>query len=244
MAGMSFSSMRWGKPPLVGWFGKLPVLGDFAGRGLPLALREHVHAWCAGGMGRLTERHGEAWKAAYQLAPVWHFAMNAHIWDARPLVGCVAPSVDRIGRCSPVLALRSVDGARMTEHLPPRSRWLFEVEALLRQVIRGDLSVDAIQSGLEAALEADGTQRREGDSAGDILADLGIATGANPNWFSWPDLAERFTERKGRSFWWAEPSPRQPPRQIIHNGAPDEDLFELLMAGWAERPGQHRADWE
>lgn len=125
-----------------------------------------------------------------------------------------------------------------------RSRWLFEVEALLRQVIRGDLSVDAIQSGLEAALEADGTQRREGDSAGDILADLGIATGANPNWFSWPDLAERFTERKGRSFWWAEPSPRQPPRQIIHNGAPDEDLFELLMAGWAERPGQHRADWE
>lgn len=190
----------------------------------------------------MTERRGEAWKAAYQLAPVWHFAMNAHIWDARPLVGCVAPSMDRIGRCSPMLALRSVDGTRMKEHLPPQSRWLFEVETLLRQVIRGALSVDAIQPELEAALEADSMQRREGSSAGDILADLGIATDGNPNWFSWPDLTERFTERKGRSFWWAEPSPRQPPRQIIHNGAPDDDLFELLMAGWAERLGQDQAD--
>lgn len=236
--GLSFSLMRREPVPLVGWFGKLPVIGDFAGRGLPSALREQIHTWCADGLGRLTERHGETWKAAFQLAPVWHFAMNADIWEARPLAGCVAPSMDRIGRCSPVVALRSVDGARISEYLPPQSRWLFEVESLLRRLVQGALGVDAIQAELEAALEADNTQRREGDSTGDILTDLGIVPGQKPGWFSWPDLAERFGERKGRSFWWAEPSPQRPPRQIIHNGAPDDELFELLMAGWAIMPGR------
>jgi type VI secretion system protein ImpM len=242
MGGLSFSLMRRGQAPLVGWFGKLPAIGDFAGRGLPSALREQVHAWCAEGMGRLAEQHGQTWKAAYQLAPVWHFAMNANIWDARPLVGCVAPSMDCVGRCSPVVALRSVDAARMAECLPPQSRWLFDVEALLRRLVQGALGADAMQAELEAALEADSAKRQEGDSAGDILSDLGIATGQDPNWFSWPDLAERFCERKGRSFWWAEPSPRQPPRQVIHNGTPDDELFELLMAGWADMPKRGHMD--
>jgi len=234
MAGLSLSSIPRGQSALIGWFGKLPVLGDFAGRELPLALREQIHAWCANGMERLAQQHGQSWKAAYQLAPVWHFAMNANIWEARALVGCIAPSTDRIGRCSPVLALRSIDAANIKDSLPPQNRWLYEVEALLRQVIRGELDVETIQPQLEEALAADRTPAQVGDSAGDILADLGIVPGDKPAWFSWPDLAERFSERKGRSFWWAEPSPRQPPRQIIHNGAPDDDLFELLMAGWAE----------
>ncbi len=239
--GLNFPLMRREQAPLVGWFGKLPVIGDFAGRGLPSALREQVHAWCAQGMGCLTDRHGETWKAAFQLAPVWHFAMNANIWDARPLTGCMAPSMDRIGRCSPVVALRSVGGARMAECLPPQSRWLFRVENLLRHLVQGALDADAIQAELEAALKADSRQKEEGDSAADILSDLGISTGQETDWFSWPDLAERFCERKGRSFWWAEPSPQQPPRQIIHNGAPDDDLFELLMTGWAVMPGREHA---
>jgi len=230
------TAMFKSKPLLVGWFGKLPGLGDFAGRELPLALREHIHGWCSGGMGRLMQQHGHAWKAAYQLAPVWHFAMNARIWNARPLVGCVAPSMDRIGRCSPVLALCAINAADIKDHLPPRNRWLYEVEALLRQAIGGQCEVDAIQPSLHKALLANRAQTYSGDSTGEILAEMGIASALNPDWFSWPDLAERFSERKGRSFWWAEPSPQQPPRQFIHNGPPDEDLFELLFTGWTEAP--------
>jgi len=229
------AGMFKGKPPLVGWFGKLPALGDFTGRELPLALREHIHAWCSDGMGHLTHIYGQTWKPAYQLAPVWHFAMNAHLWDARPLLGCVAPSMDSIGRCSPVLALCSIDAALLRDHLPPCNRWLYQVEALLRQAICGDVPVNAIQPELQTALAASRSFQPVGESASDILADLGItADAANPNWFSWPDLAERFNERKQRSFWWAEPSPRQPPRQFIHNGVPDSDLFALLFTGWAE----------
>jgi len=223
------------KPPLLGWFGKLPRLGDFAGKALPLALRNQIHSWCAQGMEGLTQSQGEAWKAAYQLAPVWHFAMNAHIWDSRPLIGCLAPSMDRIGRYSPLLVLRSIEAPLIKEYqyLLSCSYWLQRVENLLRQVIRGELGMEAIQNELEVALRAQNSGQRKSNSTGDILAELDIARETDTNRFSWPDLPERFKEGKKHSFWWTEPSPGRPPQQVIHHGAPDENLFALLMVGWA-----------
>ncbi len=229
-------------PPLLGWFGKLPAVGDYAGRGLPVALREAVYAWFADGMARLVERHGDQWQATYQLSPVWHFAMNPGVWDARALTGCVAPSIDRVGRCSPLAAMRSIEPELIAAHLPPLSDWSCKVEALLRRTIAEGMAVESVQVELDAALRAEGPLHasaghacNEPHSTGDILAELGIGDGGSPYWFSWPDLPDRFAERSGRSFWWAEPSPAQPPRQVIHNGAPDAELFELLTAGWVRR---------
>lgn len=223
-----------GRPrqPLVGWFGKLPAVGDFAGRGLPVNMREDVYGWFAAGMARLLEQYGEQWQEAFRLAPVWHFAMNAGVWDERALIGCVAPSVDRVGRCSPVSAMRSVESEAIACHLPPQSDWSCKAEALLRRVICESLGVESVQRELETLLAGDAMRSVSADSAGGILADLGIGDEGNPNWFSWPDLPERFVERSGRSFWWAEPSPSKPPRQVIHSRKPDAELFELLMVGW------------
>lgn len=223
-----------GRPrqPLVGWFGKLPAVGDFAGRGLPVGLREDVYGWFAAGMARLLEQYGEQWQEAFRLAPVWHFAMNAGVWDERALIGCVAPSVDRVGRCSPLIAMRSLESDGVDAHLPPQSDWSCKVESLLRRVISENLAVDSVQFELETSLALDKHLTSGVDSAAGILAELGIGDEGSPNWFSWPDLPERFGERPRRSFWWAEPSPNKPPRQFIHNGAPDAELFELLMVGW------------
>jgi len=215
------------KPPLLGWFGKLPALGDFAGKALPLSLRNQIHAWCAQGMDRLSQTQGETWKVAYQLAPVWHFVMNAHIWDSRPLMGCVAPSMDRVGRYSPVLVLRSMEAIPIKAHLSPYSHWLQRVEVLLRQAIGGELSMETIQTELEAALTVDSLQH-QANPTGDILQGLDIASATNTHRFFWPDLAERFSEGKKCSFWWTEACSHK----IVHNGAPDEHLFALLMAGW------------
>ena len=222
------------RTPLLGWYGKLPVAGDFVARGLPTGLTRQVGDWFAEGMDQLASAGGEGWRPAYRLSPIWHFVMNRALWDERPLMGCVAPSQDRVGRCSPVLALRSIEPDRIEAALPPVSAWLYEVDELLRQVIADAMPIDSVLQGLDNALRTEMAQAG-GDSAGQILTELGIAErSASPRqaWFSWPDLPELFLERQQRSFWWAEPSPKQPPRQIIHNGPPDAELFCLLMGGW------------
>ncbi|MFN3986963.1 MAG: type VI secretion system-associated protein TagF [Rhodocyclaceae bacterium] len=223
-----------GGPGYVGWFGKLPSVGDFASRGIPQALRETVHHWIASGMATLAEQQPEDWREAYLVSPVWHFVVNAGVWDSPALIGCIAPSIDKVGRCSPLLALRAFDGRRVREVLPPASEWLYRVDALLRRVIGERLAVDVVLGELERELLSETEQGAAQSTAGDILADLGIVGdgGRNKTWFSWPDLPELFDARNNRSFWWAEPSPRQPPRQIMHSGKPDDHLFGLLMGGW------------
>lgn len=235
---MRFPFSRREERPLLGWFGKLPAVGDFAGRGLPLALRESVDGWCEEGMKALVDGGSVDWREAYLVSPVWHFVMNAGVWHDNALTGCFAPSIDRIGRCSPLIVLRSFDAARISEVLPPTSDWLHEADRLIRRVVGDVLPVEAVLPRLEAASAAE-KQAREGrdEGAGGILADLGIGAESwpPPTWFSWPGLKTRFDERRMSSYWWAEPSPKKPPLQFIHGGKPDAALFALLMGGWVGR---------
>lgn len=228
---MELPFMRRKEEPLAGWFGKLPSVGDFVGRGLPAALCELIHGWIAEGVAELPRQVGEDWRDAYQLAPLWHFAMTPGIWEARALLGCVAPSVDRVGRCSPVIALRTVHAENLELYLPPRSQWLHEVDALLRRAIAGSSAPDAVQYALESASVREGAADADTESAGEILAELGISGSVKPGTcLSWPNLVQIFRERPRRSFWWCERSPREPPRQVTHSGDPDADLFVLLLS--------------
>ncbi|MDR1424973.1 MAG: type VI secretion system-associated protein TagF [Azoarcus sp.] len=216
----------------MGWFGKLPAVGDFAGRGIPGTARETVHEWIASGMADLVREDPEDWRAAYLVSPVWHFVVNAGIWDQYALAGCIAPSIDKVGRFSPLLALRAFEDD-IDDILPPRSRWLYQIDAGLRRIIGERIAVEDVPGvlGLTDAELEDGAAP---EAVGGILSELGIsdeAADTHREWFSWPDLSALFRERNNRSFWWAEPSPHLPPRQIIHRGPPDDVLFCLLMGG-------------
>lgn len=234
---MRFPFSRRDEEPVLGWFGKLPAVGDFAGRGLSVTLRESVGGWCEDGMKALVDRGGVDWREAYLVSPVWHFVMNAGIWHDGALTGCFAPSIDRIGRCSPLIVLRSFDPARIADVLPPASDWLYEVDRLIRRVVGDGLPVDAVLPALESATDADRQAGVGAEGTGGILADLGIEAAplSGAAWFSWPGLKTQFGERRLSSYWWAEPSPKKPPLQFIHGGMPDAALFALLMGGWVGR---------
>jgi type VI secretion system protein ImpM len=221
-------------PKYMGWFGKLPSTGDFAGRGLPRALQETTHDWISSGMAALACLQPEDWQDAYLVSPVWHFAVNSGVWDNPALVGCLAPSVDKIGRYSPLMVVRAFDKRDIGLVLPPRNRWLYQVDEILRRVISERIAVEDVYDLLAQKLEAETAVEQDENSAAGILGDLGIVDGtadATKAWFSWPNLPTLFSDRNDRSFWWAEPSPKSPPRQIIHSGKPDASLFCLLMDG-------------
>lgn len=218
----------------VGWLGKLPAVGDFVSRGLDQDLQNTLYQWISQGMRTLSSQAPEDWQQAYLVTPVWHFAINAGIWNIHAVQGCFAPSLDKIGRYSPLLIARSFDSNDLNEVLPPRDDWTYRVDEHLRRVVRERLPVEDVLSGINQPFSGEHS-REFAYSAAEILNDLGIGEGEDEKrkkrWFSWPGLAGLFTERNYRSFWWAEPSLKQPPRQIIHSGKPDEDLFVLLMGG-------------
>lgn len=215
------------RPGYMGWFGKIPSVGDFAGRGMPQSLQETVYEWISSGMAAFVESRPEDWKTAFQASPFWHFLVGAGVWDKSALVGCVAPSVDKVGRLSPLMVLRSFDKRQIAKVLPPDSRWLYRVDVALRNIIGERVALDDVHHLLAQLAEVE--ERR--DSTAGILSELGIgeSPGGRKETFAWPELSASFSERDKHCFWWTESSPQSPSRQIVHEGAPDRNLFCRLM---------------
>lgn len=135
---------------MVGFHGKLSGLGDFVQRRLPV---EFVEPWDRGFRTALegaAEHLGVDWRQRCLGAPVWRFALAAHVCGPRPWIGAVAPSSDRVGRVFPlVVAIAAEPAANGWPRLPGQA-WFDGVEAVLLDGLRnGSLTdFDRAVSGL------------------------------------------------------------------------------------------------
>ncbi len=85
-----------------GYFGKFPALGDFV-RGN--TSRRFVDTWdtfLQEGFITSREALGESWRAAYQTAPIWRFAIGEAVIQGGPYYGVMMPSQDAVGRLFPL----------------------------------------------------------------------------------------------------------------------------------------------
>ena len=86
----------------VGFYGKLPSHGDFLRRRVPDAFVERWDAWLQQSMSESRSALGERWLEVYLTSPVWRFVFAAGACGPAPVIGLMAPSVDRVGRHFPL----------------------------------------------------------------------------------------------------------------------------------------------
>lgn len=90
-------------PDRVGWFGKIPALGDFVGRGLPVSLVRVWDAWLSAELTEARALLADGWAAAYRQAPTLCFLLGADLLDEHSWRGILLPSLDRVGREYPLM---------------------------------------------------------------------------------------------------------------------------------------------
>lgn len=93
----------------IGWYGKLPAVGDFVCHALPDSFVGGWDAWLREGMALAAGTQGEDWQDNFLRFPVWRFLRRtpgnpasagsnpSHVWT-----GLLVPSVDRVGRLFPL----------------------------------------------------------------------------------------------------------------------------------------------
>jgi len=84
--------------PCVGWFGKIPSVGDFVTRRLPPGFVKPWDQWLQTGMSESRRRMGERWVDVYLTFPVWRFLLPVGVLGSTAWTGVLMPSVDRVGR--------------------------------------------------------------------------------------------------------------------------------------------------
>lgn len=235
-----------GRGNQVGWYGKVPSLGDFVRHGLPDPLVEHWDTWLQRALLHGRHARGAGFDAALQALPTWRFFIPPLAIDAHAWCGVLQSSADRVGRTFPLILAQPVhtpassgpgylfDSARLEPRLDAIAK--AGVAALNPQSMRGfEMAVANLDAPLVFAAMSDPTpwQDDEGEAA---TARIGW-TGATRFEGRLDDLLRRSAETRlatwlsGRTLWWI-------PSAADEHGAlltvsppyPDELLLTLIDA--------------
>lgn len=129
-----------------GWYGKLPILGDFTRRRLPPAFIDPWDAWLQAGIAGSRAALGSAWLDNYLTAHVWHFVLMPGVLGPQAWAGVWSPSVDRVGRYFPfTLAAPLAPGGTPAAV----SEWLGGLEDIARLGLQLETDITPLDDALE-----------------------------------------------------------------------------------------------
>lgn len=217
-----------------GWYGKLPMLGDFAHRRLPLEFVNACDAWLSTGIAASRESLGATWLDTYLSAPLWCFAWSPQVVNASWWFGVMMPSVDAVGRYFPlVLAFSAAHAPTEPPQLAQWAQWYEHACECALQTLHDQATLDAF----EVALQALGVP-----SAAAPLAELdsdGAEWQFQPTSSGWPADAATLVLRtlaarvQAQSIWWPQ-SLRQlavPTPATAMPGLPASGRFAAMLRG-------------
>jgi type VI secretion system protein ImpM len=134
----------------VGFFGKLPTLGDFLSRRLDAGFIELWDRWLQQGLTTAREHLGAAWSACYETAAPWRFALEAGACGEQARLGVMLAARDRVGRQFPMtIACDLPPGMLALQLACSAGRWYAALEQLLLQTLEMGLSTEAFDAAVQ-----------------------------------------------------------------------------------------------
>lgn len=135
----------------IGFYGKLPAHGDFVSRGLSPTQVTAVDNWLQAAVVSAQENLGANWLDKYLQTPAWRFVLSPGIIDGFSWAGILLPSVDRVGRYFPLMALVHLPAATcLSEFLSMQQTWFAGLEDCLRAALNGRVQIDSIIDTIDA----------------------------------------------------------------------------------------------
>ena len=217
-----------------GWYGKLPMLGDFAHRRLPLGFVNACDVWLSQGVAASRESLGSAWLDNYLTAPLWCFAWSPRVVDEQWWFGVLMPSVDAVGRYFPLVVAFSTAHAPSEPHaLAQWAQWYDSAGACALQTLQGQATLDEFESALATTDTPLISAPADSSPPQAFTSELQL----HPAQGAWPQdaatvvmhaLAESL---QGHSVWWVHGNSTTPPPVTVMRGLPAANRFIALFQG-------------
>lgn len=235
----------------VGFYGKLPSHGDFLRRRVSDAFVGVWDGWLQECLTASRASLGERWLEIYLTSPVWRFACAAGVCGPTPMIGVMAPSVDRVGRYFPLTLV-----AELPREIPQLLPTVFRARAFFDSAER--LIVDTLEQEhvnfeiFEEQLVLLGRELESSSIVPDVVLDVVAPSPLDDGAEGWQipigssaDLGEAFTQLMSQRLsslyeplvlWWTDGSGVVPPSCLVVKGLPHPDSFAALLDGsWRPR---------
>lgn len=225
----------------VGFFGKVPGLGDFVSRRLPRHFIEPWDQWLQASMRSSQETLGDTWLSLFLVSPLWRFALSPGVCGASAWAGVMMPSVDRVGRYYPLTLAQAVNAESLLSLFSPESEWFAQLEDAALSVLNESCDLDRFDKGLMAIGSADSLapQRFQADSSGVVVGANGKLAfrfdleGLDQTDALFPRLSQSVIERfmPGYSIWASEGGQTNLPSLLVCEGLPPIDAYASFLQG-------------
>ncbi|MBK1721552.1 type VI secretion system-associated protein TagF [Thiocystis violacea] len=224
--------------PAPGFYGKLPGLGDFVSRRLPVDFTQPWDLWLRESLVSSQTQMGEAWLDIYLTSPLWRFVLSSGVAGQNGWAGVLMPSVDRVGRYFPFTLACPLPAGTDPVCLLCEPAWLERAEELALSGLEDDWNIDVF----DAEVVALGAPQPVG-----LAADAASAPGAPMRHNAWrasavspADVRQVIPGLLGRalnqmycaySLWWSCGSERVAPSLLTCQGLPPADGYAALIGG-------------
>jgi type VI secretion system protein ImpM len=233
----------------IGFYGKLPSHGDFLRRRVSDGFVGVWDGWLQECIAASRDALGERWLDVYLTSPAWRFSCAAGACGHAPVVGVMAPSVDRVGRYFPLTVVAQLPlDASVFVAATKAGRFFDKIERLVIDTLGTD-TVDVerfdeqlMMLGQEFDIVSPSSVRLDPMAAAVLEDDSSawqVPIGAASNLSS---AFEQLTAVRLASqydplvLWWTDGSAIVEPSCLITRGLPHPDSFAALLDGsWAPR---------
>lgn len=128
----------------VGFYGKLPIVGDFVSRRLPNEFISPWDGWLQSAIAVSREELGDDWLKSYLTSPIWRFLLSPGLCGNQAVAGIMMPSVDRVGRYYPLTVAVLVEQSTQLPFLfTSGNTWFEQLEDAALSGLEGNLDVNA-----------------------------------------------------------------------------------------------------
>ncbi len=225
----------------VGWYGKIPALGDFASRRLPVPFIQAWDAWLQSSLAASQRALGDQWLSTYLSAPIWRFMLMPGACGENAWIGVLMPSVDRVGRYFPLTIAANVDtSAGAIDCMGSAGEWFKAAEDVALEVLGAEGTLDAFEARVASLA-------RPHSAAGEVFSAEALAmaafwsTGApaTVSFRTEGDLSHAVgaslraaieTQCRGGSIFWASALGSNVIAMRCFGGLPPSDEYAQMMA--------------
>jgi type VI secretion system protein ImpM len=126
----------------IGFYGKLPSLGDFVSRRLPNEFIAIWDDWLQDSIAFSREELGSNWLSYYLNSPIWRFALNKGVCGNSVWVGILMPSVDKVGRYFPITIAMPIEETQLfSQLLITHNDWFEQLETIALKALQNNITV-------------------------------------------------------------------------------------------------------
>ncbi len=136
---------------ITGFYGKLPIIGDFVSRRLPNEFITPWDSWLQSAIAASREELGDKWLNSYLTSPIWRFLLSAGVCGNKAVAGIVMPSVDRVGRYFPLtVAVVFEKSPQLPFLFTAGNVWFEQLEDAALSGLEGNLDINAFDQLIQS----------------------------------------------------------------------------------------------